>query len=135
MFFPADSALNSREQPRYHRPLESGTKDKIRRSLLDAKRIARVLKPSLVGKPATLLNSPGGARSIRHCNCQYGSNSLIRERPRNFKLPDKWPALSLPDPSAARAVYCLRGVFLFQKFLTNRTGSLPHIRTWLSTCR
>ena len=92
-------------------------------------------EPSLVGKPATLLNSPGGARSIRHCNCQCGSNSLIRERPRNFKLPDKWRALSLPDPSAARAVYCLRRVFLFQKFLTNRTGSLPHIRTWLSTCR
>ena len=34
----------------------------------------------LGGKRTTLLNFIGGARTRRHCNCQYGSNSLRRER-------------------------------------------------------
>ena len=53
---------------------------KVRRSRLAVRRIAAALKPCLADKRTTLLNSLGGARSKRHCHCQYGSNSLTRER-------------------------------------------------------
>src|SRR5260370_30056109 len=42
------------------------------------------------------------------------------------------PALTLPDIPTARAGDRLCGMFLFHEFLTNGTGSLPHIQTWLS---
>ena len=39
--------------------------------------------------------------------------------------------LTLPDKLTARARDRLCGMFLFHEFLTNGTGSLPHIQTWL----
>jgi hypothetical protein len=59
---------------------------------------------------------------------------LIDERAlhQNFQLPEL-TALSFPRVFAARAMYRLCGMFLFQEFLTNRTASLPHIQAWLST--
>ena len=52
--------------------------------------------------------------------------------PPDFQLPEL-KVLSLPGVFAARAMYSLRGMFLFQEFLTNRTASLPHIQTCRST--
>ena len=59
---------------------------KVRHSRLAVRRIAAALKPFSADKRTILLNSLGGARSKKRCNCQYGSSSLTGDLSNRFPI-------------------------------------------------